>query len=69
MHVILNHFLVVNSLVTFTGYILNEFAQQWIEEKPKDIMEFSRVRDKVFKQIKVKLRSDEPILEATFQKV
>ena len=69
MHVILNHFLVVNSLANFTGYILNEFAQQWIEEKPKDIMEFSRVRDKVFKQIKVKLRSDEPILEATFQKV
>jgi len=71
-----SHFYSLDKSVTYLSefdkvycYILNEFAQQWIEEKPKDIMEFSRVRDKVFKQIKVKLRSDEPILEATFQKV
>lgn len=48
-------------------YLLNEFALMWIAEKPKDIMEFSRIRDKMYRQVKVKLRSEEPKLQAAFQ--
>ncbi|XP_071126322.1 ELMO domain-containing protein 2-like [Mytilus edulis] len=39
-------------------YMFKEFVTFWFNEKPKDIMEFGRVRDKFRKKIKQKLKED-----------
>lgn len=38
--------------------MFKEFVTFWFSEKPKDIMEFGRVRDKFRKKIKQKLKED-----------
>ncbi|XP_005095322.1 ELMO domain-containing protein 2 isoform X2 [Aplysia californica] len=48
-------------------YLLHDFTQFWLSEKPKDIMEFSRLHNKFLKQVKQKLKSDSPTLRAAFQ--
>jgi len=47
-------------------YLLYEFSQFWLKEEPKDIMEFSRLRSKFRKQVKAKLRGDDPLLKSEF---
>ena len=34
-----------------TGYLMFEFDKFWLAEKPKDIMEFNRVKNKFQKKI------------------
>jgi len=47
-------------------YLLYEFTQFWQGEKPRDIMEFGRLRDKFNKQVKAKLKEDHPLLRSEF---
>jgi hypothetical protein len=44
--------------VSISGYMFREFVTFWFNEKPKDIMEFGRLRDKFKKKIKNRLKED-----------
>merc|ERR1711963_439324 len=50
----------INDFSRVYSYLLHEWSALWMAEKPRDIMEFSRVRDKFYRQVKAKLKGDEP---------
>lgn len=49
------------------GYLLYEFTQFWQAEEPRDIMEFSRVREKFRKKVKQALKETDVRLLPKFQ--
>ena len=49
------------------GYLMSEFTKFWFKEKPKDIMEFSRIRDKFQRHIVSLLKDPTTVLIADFQ--
>ena len=49
------------------GYLMSEFTKFWFNEKPKDIMEFSRIRDKFQRHIVSLLKDSTTVLIADFQ--
>ncbi|CAG5136462.1 unnamed protein product [Candidula unifasciata] len=50
-------------------YLLYEFTQFWQSEKPRDIMEFSRLREKFRKNIQKALKAPKVRLLSSFQEV
>ena len=57
----------VNASDVCAGYLMSEFTALWFSEKPKDIMEFSRIRDKFQRRIASLLKDPTTVLKADFQ--
>ena len=53
-------------MLLFTGYLFFEFNKFWIAEKPRDVMDFSRIRDKFQENLTVKLQDMGAVLETDF---
>ncbi|XP_077984268.1 ELMO domain-containing protein 2-like [Glandiceps talaboti] len=49
-------------------YLLFEFDKFWLKEKPRDVMEFSRIRDKFQKKMTKMLKDHSIVLEGCFFK-
>ncbi|XP_070553832.1 ELMO domain-containing protein 2-like [Ptychodera flava] len=47
-------------------YLLFEFDKFWFKEKPRDVMEFSRIREKFQKKITKMLKDQHQVLEGCF---
>ncbi|KAF2355740.1 ELMO domain, partial [Trinorchestia longiramus] len=47
-------------------YVFFEFDSLWRSEKPKDIMEFNRIRDMFEEAVRVRLQKQDCILKANF---
>ena len=45
-----------------TGYLFVEFDKFWFDERPRDIMEFNRVKTKFQKQLIRKLKNKSTVL-------
>ena len=50
------------------GYLLYEFDKFWFEEKPRDIMEFNRVKNKYQKRLLTMLKDKNTVLRCNFNK-
>lgn len=50
-----------------SGYVFHEFDTFWFAEKPKDIMEFGKIREKYRKKLVAKLKEKDTVLAAEFQ--
>ncbi|XP_072040378.1 ELMO domain-containing protein 2-like [Amphiura filiformis] len=48
------------------SYLFFEFDKFWVAEKPRDVMDFSRIRDKFQEQLTVKLQDMDTVLETDF---
>lgn len=59
-------FLEVRAFHQFFCYLFFSFDELWRQEKPKDMMEFSRVRDKFESQVKQKLQNPSAFFKCTF---
>ena len=46
---------------------MSEFTKFWFSEKPKDVMEFNRIRDKFQRHILKLLKDPNTVLKAEFQ--
>ena len=61
------HLCAVCYLCMVAGYLVTEFTKFWFNEKPKDVMEFSRIRDKFYRHIVSLLKDPATVLRADFQ--
>lgn len=50
----------------FSAYLLYHFGRFWFAEKPRDIMEFNRIKDKFQKSMVVKLNNKSTRLTCSF---
>lgn len=50
----------------FPGYLFYEFDKFWLAEKPRDIMEFNRIRTKFEENIRKKLKNPKEKLKLSF---
>jgi len=56
----------VHTFHNFFCYLFFEFDTLWRHERPRDIMEFNRIRDKFEKNMKVKMKDPTTFLKCTF---
>ncbi|XP_076446796.1 ELMO domain-containing protein 1-like [Babylonia areolata] len=49
-------------------YLMSEFTKFWFNEKPRDVMEFNRIRDKFQRHIISLLKKPDAVLIADFQR-
>ncbi|XP_063847540.1 ELMO domain-containing protein 2-like [Scylla paramamosain] len=59
-------FLELRAFHQFYCHLFFSFDEMWRQEKPKDIMEFSRIRDKFEAQVKLKLKNPLAFFKCNF---